>query len=202
MDEYSRLMPVPRRFPSASDGKGFKPLADYIHGMELKFGIHIMRGIPRQAVAWSSRIKDTNITAADIADTDSTCKWLNHMYGVDMTKKGAPEYYDSLFELYAAWGVDYVKVDDISSPYHAPEIEAIQKAINKCGRPMVLSLSPGPTPIEQAEHVKKYANLWRISGDFWDRWDALLKMFDLCAEWQTHITFDVECLQVAINDWL
>ena len=187
MDEHGRVLPSPGRFPSASGGKGFKPLADYVHNMGLKFGIHIMRGIPRQAVTWKSKVKGTSMTAADIADTDSTCRWLNHMYGVDMTKKGAQEYYDSLFELYAAWSVDYVKVDDISSPYHGPEIEAIHKAINRCGRPMVLSLSPGPTPIDRAEHVKKYANLWRISGDFWDRWDALLKMFDLCAEWQTHI---------------
>ena len=57
MDEYGRLMPSPNRFPSAADGKGFKPIADYIHSKGLKFGIHIMRGIPRQAVAKNVPIK-------------------------------------------------------------------------------------------------------------------------------------------------
>ncbi len=50
MDEYGRVIPAPNRFPSASDGKGFGPIAEYIHNKGLKFGIHIMRGIPRQAV--------------------------------------------------------------------------------------------------------------------------------------------------------
>ena len=50
MDEYSRLIPAENRFPSSKGGKGFKPIAYKIHAMGLKFGIHIMRGIPRQAV--------------------------------------------------------------------------------------------------------------------------------------------------------
>jgi hypothetical protein len=91
------------------------------------------------------------------------------MYGVDFTKEGAQAYYDSIFELYAAWGVDYVKVDDICNtnaypddPYSAEkEIEMIRKAIDSCGRPMVLSLSPGPAVIEKAWHLRENANLWR-----------------------------------------
>lgn len=46
---YARLLPCTDKFPSAADGKGFRPLADYIHSLGLKFGIHIMRGIPRSA---------------------------------------------------------------------------------------------------------------------------------------------------------
>jgi len=45
MDEYGRLFPCVDKFPSSANGAGFKPLADKIHGMGLKFGIHIMRGI-------------------------------------------------------------------------------------------------------------------------------------------------------------
>ena len=55
MDEYGRVIPAPNRFPSASDGKGFGPIAEYIHNKGLKFGIHIMRGIPRQAVTQNSK---------------------------------------------------------------------------------------------------------------------------------------------------
>ncbi|MBN2161987.1 MAG: hypothetical protein JXR25_16020 [Pontiellaceae bacterium] len=156
MDEYSRLTPALNRFPSAGDGKGFKPLANYVHSKGLQFGIHIMRGIPMQAVRENTAILETDARAVDIANQNSTCAWNPDMYGVDMSKGGAQAYYDSLFSMYASWGVDFVKVDDIARPYdevQRAEIEAIRKAIDKTGRPMVLSLSPGDTPIERGAHV-------------------------------------------------
>lgn len=187
MDDYSRLMPAVNRFPSAAEGQGFKPLGDYIHSLGLKFGIHILRGIPRQAVAQNTKILGTDYTAADIADTSSTCDWNTDMYGVDPSKPGAQEYYNSIFQLYAEWGVDYVKVDDISRPYRKDEIELIRSAIDNSGRPMVLSLSPGPTPVAEGEHVSKHANLWRMTDDFWDRWDLLYGMFERADAWSDYI---------------
>jgi hypothetical protein len=188
MDRYGRLLPAVDRFPSAVKGKGFKAIGDYIHSLGLKFGIHVMRGIPRESVARKLPVKGTTYTADQIADTGSTCRWLNLMYGVDMSKPGAQEYYNSLFELYASWGVDYVKVDDISTPYHKEEIEAVRKAIDNCGRPIVLSLSPGDeTPGEQAKHVMQHANLWRISADFWDDWPQLEEQFALLHKWEKYV---------------
>jgi hypothetical protein len=186
MDKYGRLIPDIDRFPSAYN-KGFKLLADDIHRKGLKFGIHIMRGIPRQAVSINTPVKGTKYHAKDIADTTSTCTWLNHMFGINMDKPGAQEYYNSLFDLYASWGVDFVKVDDISSPFSEKEIIAVRNAIVNCGRPMVLSLSPGETPIKKADAVKEYADMWRISNDFWDNWKALNKMFTLLHTWESHI---------------
>jgi len=186
MDQYSRLIPGLKKFPSSADGQGFKPLADYVHSRGLKFGIHIMRGIPRQAVRANTAILGTDARAADIANIYSTCSWNPDMYGVDMNVDGAQEYYDSLFALYASWGVDFVKVDDIARPYdedQMAEIEAIRKAIDKCGRPMVLSLSPGDTPLDRGEHVMTHANMWRISDDFWDRWPPLYEMFSRLDRW-------------------
>ena len=150
MDEYGRLTPALNRFPSAASGNGFKPLADYVHSLGLKFGIHLMRGIPRQAVRASLPVKGTPYHADQIADRQSICEWNPDMFGVDMSRPGAQEYYDSVFELFAAWGVDYVKVDDIARPYHEEEIGAIRRAIDRSGRPMVLSLSPGETPLAAA----------------------------------------------------
>lgn len=191
MDAYSRLMPAVNRFPSAADGKGFKPLADYIHSLGLKFGIHIMRGIPRQAVHAATPILGTSATARDIAHPNSICPWNTDMYGVDASKEGAQAYYDSLFELYASWGVDFVKVDDIAASrlyqIHIPEIEMIRKAINRCGRDMVLSLSPGPAPLEHAEELKSNANMWRMTDDFWDLWPLLYGMFERCEKWAEHV---------------
>lgn len=195
MDEYSRLIPAENRFPSAKGGVGFAKIAERIHELGLKFGIHIMRGIPRQAVHRNTKIKGTNFTARDIAHPYSICPWNTDMYGVDPTKPGAQEYYDSLFEMYASWGVDFVKVDDIcvnwlnpSDPYSTKgEIELIRRAIDRCGRPMVLSLSPGPAQIEVADHLAAHANMWRITNDFWDNWEQLYDMFERCRIWSPYV---------------
>jgi len=186
MDQYGRLMPAGNRFPSAMDGRGFKPLADHVHSLGLRFGIHIMRGIPRQAVVRNTPVLGTDVRAGDIAITTSTCAWNPDMYGVDATKPGGQAYYDSIFQLYASWGVDFVKVDDIARPYDAvqkAEIEAIRKAIDKTGRKIVLSLSPGATPVGAGHHVMQHANMWRITDDFWDRWGLLHAMFERTHAW-------------------
>lgn len=189
MDGNGRLLPAPNRFPSAAGGKGFKPLADHVHGLGLKFGIHLMRGVPRLAADRNLPILGTKYGAGDIADRVNICPWNSDMYGVDMSKPGAQEYYDSVFRLIASWGVDFVKVDDLSRPYHrnTPEVEAVRRAIDRSGRPMILSLSPGETPLDAAEHVANHANMWRISDDFWDEWPLLLAQFKRLADWAPHL---------------
>jgi alpha-galactosidase len=186
MDQYGRLVPAVNRFPSAAGSRSFRPLADYVHGLGLKFGIHIMRGIPRQAVHANTPILGATVRAAEIAHRNSICDWNTDMYGVDASKPGAQAWYDSLFQMYAEWNVDYVKVDDIARSYSQGEIEQIRQAIDTCGREMALSLSPGPAPLAQAEHLKANANLWRLSDDFWDRWQDLYRAFDLCHAWEAH----------------
>jgi len=172
-DANGRLHPAPNRFPLTADTGSFKPIADYIHSKGLKFGLHLMRGIPRQAVDRDNApILGTSYHAQEIVDRNNVCGWNNDMYGIDMSKPGAQEYYDSVFALLASWDLDFVKVDDLSG--HAAEIEAIRKAIDKTGRPIVFSVSPGGRSNEQ---VATNANLWRISNDFWDRWDALYNQF-------------------------
>lgn len=188
MDEYGRLLPAENRFPSAAGGKGFAPLAEYVHSLGLKFGIHIMRGIPRQAVCQNTKVKGTDLHARDIAKTASICGWNTDMYGVDPAKEGARAYYDSLFELYASWGVDFVKCDDIARelPQEEEEMIMISQAVRGCGRDMVLSLSPGPALLEKAELYKQTANMWRITDDFWDKWELLYDMFSRAEKWCTH----------------
>ncbi|MBC7904858.1 MAG: glycoside hydrolase family 27 protein [Gemmatimonadaceae bacterium] len=185
MDKWGRLIPHTHKFPSAFGGKGFKPLSDYVHGLGLKFGIHVMRGIPRQAVWAKSPVMGApGITADMIADTNSICPWLNHMYGLDMSKPGAQEYLNSILALYKEWDVDFIKVDDIARPYRTAEVEGYQKAIKTSGREMVLSLSPGETALNASAHAQKFSNMWRMADDFWDNWDMLLKMFDYAQSWK------------------
>lgn len=194
MDGYGRLLPDPERFPSSVNGAGFKPLADYVHSLGLKFGIHIMRGIPRVAAQEHLPVLGTNTTANEIADPSSICGWNPDMYGVRNVPE-AQAYYDSLIALYAEWGVDFIKCDDICDSWMYRhdgfngwfETEMLHKAIVKSGREIVLSLSPGPAHIDRAWQYEKNANMWRITDDFWDNWDLLVNMFWRCELWQDHV---------------
>ena len=181
-DEFGRLTPATNRFPSAADDKGFKPLSDQIHAMGLRFGVHLMRGIPRQAVNAKTPIAESTFTAADAGNTKSICSWCPDMYGVKDNEAGQA-WYDAMFKLYASWGLDFAKVDDLSRPYSTREIEMIRTAIDRSGRPIVLSTSAGPTDVAKASHISHQANQWRVSGDFWDRWKDLDHQFDLLAQW-------------------
>jgi len=186
MDRYGRLIPAPNRFPSSAGGHGFRPLADYIHGLGLKLGIHIMRGIPRRAVRADLPVFSSKARGSAIADRFSVCPWNSDMYGVDMSRHGAQDYYDSILELYAGWGVDYLKADDIARPAHREEIAALHSAILKTGRPIVLSLSPGPAAVKDAEFFRQNANMWRISDDLWDEWRLLRLNFTLMSIWSAY----------------
>ena len=187
MDAYGRLLPAPNRFPSAAEGRGFAPLAEYVHSLGLKFGIHIMRGIPRQAVHRNLPVLGTDKTARDAARFNSICQWNPDMYGVTPDAIGRA-YYDSIFKLYAEWGVDFIKCDDICRelPHEEAEMVMLSEALNGCGREMVLSLSPGPALLEKAELYKQVANMWRITDDFWDDWKLLYAMFERAEKWSIH----------------
>lgn len=196
MDEFGRLLPCPDKFPSSVNGAGFKPLADKIHALGLKFGIHIMRGIPRAAAQNHLPILGTDVTADMVADPSSIAPWNPDMYGIRNCEAGQ-KYYESILELYAAWGVDFIKCDDICATGFGKEkqynerheVEMLHKAIEHCGRSIVLSLSPGPALVTESWHYKKYANMWRITDDFWDNWETLLYMFDRCEKWQDHVSY-------------
>ena len=193
LDEFGRPIPAPTKFPSSNGS--FKYLADYCHERGLKFGIHLMRGVPRQAVEYKQPVKGIDGVTADMIISGEDCDWLNHNKGIDMNKAGAQEYLNSLFEQYAEWEVDYIKLDDASRPYtkgRRLEVEGYHKAIINCGRPMVLSLSPGAishetAPVEEAEHFIKYSNSWRIKDDVWDNVKHLRDIFPIAKKWIPYI---------------
>src|SRR5215467_2025483 len=172
LDEFGRYTPAVNTIPSAARYAGFKPLADFVHSLGLKFGLHILRGIPKEAVRRNLLIAGTKFHAADAADMNDTCPWNPFNFGLDASKPAAQAYYDSLARQFAGWGVDFVKVDCIAHhPYKAEEIRMISKALrnsgtlSKNGRPILLSLSPGPTSLEKADEVRESAQMWRISDD-------------------------------------
>jgi hypothetical protein len=190
LDDQGRYTPGLNRFPSAAQDAGFRPLADYIHARGLKFGIHILQGIPREAVEKNLPIAGSSFRARDAANTSGTCNWNHDNYDLKDTAAGQA-YYDSIAKLYAGWGVDMIKVDCIASrPYKGAEIRMLSEALRKTGRPIVLSLSPGPAPLDKVDEMRKYAQMWRISNDIWDEWHSdveypqgLGDQFPRVAEW-------------------
>ena len=170
LDANGLLEPVESRFPSSAGGAGFKPLVDWVHAQGLKFGVHIVRGIPKAAVDANSPIAGSAFHAADAADKSDLCGWDDGNYGVRDTPAGQA-YYDSMMKQYADWGLDFIKVDCIADhPYKVSEIRQIQRAIQKTGRPIVLSLSPGPTNLSHATEIADLSQMWRIANDLWDSW--------------------------------
>lgn len=194
LDEFGRYTPAVNTISSAAQGAGFKPLADFLHSLGLKFGLHILRGIPKEAVRRNLSIEGTSFRAADAADTTDTCPWNPFNFGLDASKPAAQAYYDSLARQFAGWDVDFLKVDCIADhPYKGDEIRLISQALRKIGRPIVLSLSPGPTALEKADEVREYAQMWRISDDVWDLWHSdtefpsgIKNQFARTAKWAPH----------------
>ena len=199
LDAYGRLDPVTSRFPSAADGHGLRALAAWTHARGLKFGVHIVRGIPKAAVEANLPIAGSHFRAADAADRAATCPWDDGNYGIADNEAGQA-YYDSLARQYAEWGVDFLKVDCIADhPYRPSEIGQIGRALGKVRRPIVLSLSPGPAGIEHAAEMARYAQMWRIMDDLWDGWtfphpdpkstfpNGIRNAFDSLAKWNDHV---------------
>ncbi|MER7184135.1 glycoside hydrolase family 27 protein [Streptomyces hyaluromycini] len=184
LDGHGRQLPAPNRFPSAAGGAGFGPLAARVHAMGLRFGLHIMRGIPRRAVEAELPVLGTEFTAAEVADTDSVCSWNSDNYGLDHDHPGAQAYYDAQVAQFAAWGVDFVKADDMLFPYHEREIAAYARAIERSGRAIELSLSPGTDmSLARLDHLREHATMWRVCDDLWDRWEDVEAQFARMARW-------------------
>jgi alpha-galactosidase len=189
LDLFGRPVPATNRFPSAADGVGFGALAAEVHKLGLQFGLHIMRGIPRRAVEQKLLVKGTNYVAGDVADQTSTCDWNDDNFGLDHGHPGAQAYYDSLAEMFAAWGVDFVKADDMLGPYHQAEITALSNALAGSGRDITFSLSPGRVlSLTHAEHLAAHAQMWRVSDDLWDRWVDVYAQFERLARWAPFVT--------------
>ncbi|WP_200809034.1 glycoside hydrolase family 27 protein [Demequina sp. NBRC 110051] len=184
LDAFGRQMPAVNRFPSAADGAGFAPLAAAVHALGLKFGLHIMRGIPRLAVDQDLPIHGTEWSAAQVADRDHVCAWNPDNYGLNHDHPGAQAYYDAQVAQFAAWGVDFIKADDMQAPYYEREIAAYALAIERSGREISLSLSPG-THLSTAHipHLREHAQMWRVSDDLWDRWEDVHAQFARMARW-------------------
>ena len=182
LDTFGRPESHPHFFPN-----GLKYTIDYAHKKGVKFGIWLLRGINRRAVEENLPVEGTKYRMKDIVNLKSACPWAAPPwwnYGVDMTKAGAQEYYDGLVKKFADMGVDFIKFDDIVP--NPAEVDAVAKAIKRCGRPVVLSLSPGDEINVAHSDAYKKANMVRITSDIWDNKGSLETTFKRWEEMQAY----------------
>jgi hypothetical protein len=194
LDSNGRYLPSSSKYPSATGTNGLKSVAAQVHALGLGFGIHIMRGIPRAAVTANAPIANSTYHAADAANTNDPCPWDQHMWGVNGSSAAGQAWYDALFAQYAQWGIDFIKIDDMlnnsTKTYHQAEADAIRKSVNKSGRAIVVSFSPGADdpswlPSSVAD-LNADADMWRIVDDFWD-FNAITNLpgvFTAAGTWQ------------------
>lgn len=177
IDDFGIPQPSVCFFPN-----GFRPIVDFGRAHGIKIGLHLMRGIPRKAVEANTPIKGTKFRARDIADVEDTCAWCDYMYGIDMSKPGAQAYLDSVIEQFAQWGVEFVKVDDVS---HRPaEVEGYVRAVETASGPICLSLSPGNHTNKRFLDTYRDSAMCRITKDIWDNQPDIDVAFNYWKSWQ------------------
>ena len=172
-DEYGRPIPNPTEFPD-----GMAAVVTRVHALGLKFGIYLTPGLKVSVYEANSRILGTSHTVREIADTSRWGSKFPHTgpqafrgsYAIDYSKPGAQEYIQSEADLFASWGVDFIKIDwsGVREGAHPvddrPEIEHWAIALKKTGRPIWIELSGGQN-VNYAKFWTQYANGCRIDGD-------------------------------------
>jgi hypothetical protein len=197
---YGRWVTDPSKFPAEQDANGMKVVADYVHGLGMKFGIYVTPGISKQAVSKNTPIKGTAYTAAQIAEpsvreANYNCKG---MVRIDYSKPGAQEFINSWADMLATWGIDYIKIDGMGNS-NAPDVEAWSKAIRQSGRPMLLDVTQGSYTQALAPTLMKFADQWEFAPDVecYDcekggssypltSWKDIAKRFNFVAAWQPY----------------
>ncbi|KAL0925564.1 hypothetical protein M5K25_003914 [Dendrobium thyrsiflorum] len=196
IDEWGRLVPDPDRWPSSRYGKGFKEVAQKVHDLGLKFGIHLMRGISLEAVNNNTKILDVTTglpyeedgrtwLAGDVGLRDMACGWMKNGFLSVNTDLGAGRaFLRSLYQQYADWDVDFVKLDCVfGDDFDKKQIITVSEILEGLGRPILFSLSPGTsvTP-SMGETISDYVDLYRITGDSWDNWNDVAAHFDVARD--------------------
>ncbi|CAL0307528.1 unnamed protein product [Lupinus luteus] len=197
IDEWGRLHPDPERWPSSKGWKGFKNVADKVHDMDLKFGIHLMAGISTQAYDSNTPILDTKTGKAyeesgkvwhakDIGVPGRACKWMsNGFMALNVTSGAGKAFLRSLYELYISWGLDFVKLDCVfGEDIDFEEITYVSQILKELKPSIVFSLSPGvsATP-NMAKVVNGLVNMYRVTGDDWDQWSQVVTHFDVARDY-------------------
>jgi alpha-galactosidase len=193
-DPYGRTLWNTTEFPT------FLEMIQHIHANGQKIGIYMNPGIGASVVAANPPILGTAYHVQDIIVNPPT---IGNGFGnadkIDFTKPGAQEYINSIIDLYASWGVDFIKLDAVTPGSYndnlninnIPDVQAMSRAIARSGRPIWLTLS-WALDEDYIDEWQQNSNARRIEGDIecegdcpnlteWQR--VLLRFYDLIG-WQ------------------
>ena len=189
-DQYGRTLWNTTAFPH------FLQMIQHIHANGQKVGIYLLPGIGTSIVSANLPILGTQYHAQDIvAEPLTVGNGFGYGYKIDFTKPGAQEYINSIVNLYASWGIDFIKLDSVTPGSYndnlnidnIPDVQAMSKAIAQSGRPIWLTIS-WALDEDYLSDWQQYANARRIEGDVecegdcpnlteWQR--VLLRFYDL-----------------------
>jgi alpha-galactosidase len=160
-DSNGRPTPNPGAFPDMA------ALITHIHSNGQKAGIYWTPGIPLQAIVANPPILGTNYhlkdilaspyTAGNVLAMSSTSSFPSN-YKIDFTKPGSQDYINSIVDLFASWGVDFIRLDAVSPGSNSldidnqPDVAAWGKAVAQNSHPIWLTIS------------------WALDQDFLSTW--------------------------------
>jgi alpha-galactosidase len=166
-DGYGRSLWNTTEFPH------FLQMIQHIHANGQKVGIYLLPGIGGQIVSANLPIFGTQYHAQDIVVQPLT-NGNGFGFGdkIDFTKPGAQEYINSIVNLYASWGIDYIKLDSVTpgsynddlSINNIPDVMAYSKAIAQSHRPIWLTIS-WALDEDYISNWQQTSNARRIEGD-------------------------------------
>jgi alpha-galactosidase len=189
-DPYGRTLWNTAAFPH------FLEMIQHIHANGQKIGIYLLPGIGTSTVSANLPILGTQYHAQDIVQYPLTIgNGFGYGYKIDFTKPGAQEYINSIIDLYASWGIDYIKLDSVTPGSYndnlninnIPDVQAMSKAIAQSARPIWLTIS-WALDEDYLSDWQQSSNARRIEGDVecegdcpnlteWQR--VLLRFYDL-----------------------
>jgi alpha-galactosidase len=166
-DAYGRGLWNTTAFPH------FLDVIQHIHANGQKVGIYLLPGIGAGVVSANMPILGTSYHAQDIVAQPLTIgNGFGYGYKIDFSKPGAQEYINSLVDLYASWGVDFIKLDAVTPGSYndnlnidnIPDVIAYRKAIAQSGRRIWLTLS-WALDEDYLSDWQQNGNARRIEGD-------------------------------------
>ncbi|MCC3371985.1 X2-like carbohydrate binding domain-containing protein [Cohnella sp. REN36] len=196
MDGYGRPIPSAQLYPG-----GFENLVDYVHRNGQKLGIYLIPGVSPAAVERNLPIYDpsgpSGCTIGDIVVKPyKYADYWNLGYKIDFSNPCAQKYIDSIADLIASWGVDFVKFDSVTpgsghndtSIDARDDVKAWSQALSKHRIWFELSWA---LDHNYADYWKQYANGWRVDWDVeaYDRnvgmtqWSNIARLFPDAALW-------------------
>jgi alpha-galactosidase len=175
---HGTQQPDPAKFPN-----GLRPVADWLHRRGMQVGVHMMAGIPRQAVTNPVMFPGSTQSTSQIIQGDAArCTWSTPVYNfLDPNNPNAQIWLNLMFEELASWGVDYVKIDcfygwnwDAIADVGAM-VEMYRLAASLASREIFVSISPGSSyqynspdsTLNQFKSVSHRVHSARAIVDFW-----------------------------------